>query len=82
MDVQVTNSITLVDEHNYGLGNVRPIIAESNPLLTSARYFSRDSAQSVGQYHGRRIKPRLEERWHDASVKSLDKDVVRAVIHF
>jgi len=40
VDVQVTNSVTVVDQHNVGWGNVRPVIAESNPLLNAARFFA------------------------------------------
>ena len=32
VDVQVTIWATVADQHKYALGNVRPIIAVSNPL--------------------------------------------------
>ena len=48
----------------------------------SARYFSRDRARSVGQYGLTANQSPGWRRWHEASVETLDKAVVREVIHF
>ena len=41
VDVQVTIWVTVADQHKYELGNVRPIIAVSNPLLNVGTLFFR-----------------------------------------